>query len=117
MSYRKGARAERELQAKLTGERFACVRVAGSGHQGDSPDLVAVKSGKVYAIECKSTSKEFYRISKQNVAKLNNFCKRGGCKAVIAIKFTNRGWRFYEAKGTKFELERGRPHLFQTTLA
>lgn len=117
MSYRKGARAERELQAKLTDEGFACVRVAGSGHQGDSPDLVAVKSGKVYAIECKATSKNFRRISKQNIDKLNRFGKRGGCKTVIAIKFTNRGWRFYEAKGTKFEFERGRPHLFQTTLA
>jgi Holliday junction resolvase len=117
MSYRKGARAERELQARLTEEGFACVRVAGSGHQGDSPDLIAIKSTKVYAIECKFTSKDFYRISKANVAKLNSFCSRGGCKPVIAIKFTNRGWRFYEAEGTKFEIDKGRPHLFQTTLS
>lgn len=117
MSYRKGVRAERELQDRLIAEGFACVRVAGSGHKGDSPDLLAVRSGKAYAIECKATSKELYRISASDIASLNRFAERGGCTAVIAVKFTNRGWKFYESEGTKFEFEKGKPHLFQKTLA
>ena len=116
MSYRKGARAERELQSKLWDEGFSVVRVAGSGRSRlPSPDLVAVKSGRAYAIECKATSKDSRSIPKSELNLLKDFCDRGGCIPIIAVKFTNRGWRFFDIS-EKFNIKNGRNHIFQTKL-
>jgi Holliday junction resolvase len=116
MSYRKGSRAERELQSKLYSDGFSVVRVAGSGRSTlPSPDLVAIKAGKAYAIECKATSKDSRSIPKKELGLLKQFCDRGGCVPVVAVKFDRRGWRFYDID-EKFHIKNGRTHLFQTKL-
>jgi Holliday junction resolvase len=116
MSYRKGARAERELQTSLWEDGFCVVRVAGSGRSRlPSPDLLAVKSGKVYAIECKSTAKDSRSIPKADLKSLQEFCDRGPCIPIIAVKFNNRGWRFFDID-EKFHIDKGRKHMFQKKL-
>jgi Holliday junction resolvase len=50
--YVKGARGERELLAKFADLGYSVVRSAGSGVNSISPDIIAIKDGRVYAFEC-----------------------------------------------------------------
>ena len=49
-TYRKGARAERELINFFSGRGFAVIRAAGSGVNSLSPDLLAFRRGSQHAI-------------------------------------------------------------------
>lgn len=57
-TYQKGARAERELIKYFTEHGFMCIRGAGSGVSGLSPDLLAFKGIKQYVIEAKAHETE-----------------------------------------------------------
>ena len=80
--YRKGSKFEWELKGMLEREGFAVVRSAGS----HGVDLVAGRMGEIYAFECKSTSKESFYISRENILKLLLFSERFGARPYIAIK-------------------------------
>ncbi|MBW9220129.1 hypothetical protein KKP89_01715 [Methanothermococcus sp. SCGC AD-155-N22] len=80
--YRKGTKFEWELKRILEREGFAVVRSAGS----HGVDLIAGRKGEIYAFECKSTSKENFYISKENILKLLNFSETFGARPYIAIK-------------------------------
>ncbi|AXI25086.1 hypothetical protein CFE53_02520 [Methanofervidicoccus sp. A16] len=80
--YRKGTKFEWELKRILEREGFAVVRSAGS----HGVDLIAGRKGEIYAFECKSTSKESFYISKENILKLLIFSETFGARPYIAIK-------------------------------
>ncbi|MBW9222402.1 hypothetical protein KKP88_00480 [Methanothermococcus sp. SCGC AD-155-K20] len=80
--YRKGAEFERELKKMFEGGGFAVVRSAGS----HGVDLIVGKKGKLYALECKCTSKERFYISKEDIIKLIDFSETFGAHPYIAIK-------------------------------
>lgn len=117
MTKRKGTAAERELLHKLWRNGFAVVRAAGSGSiSWPNPDLIAVKNSVNYAIECKSTSKEFLYITDSQIDQLTEFSQLANAKPVIAIKFLNKGWRFFEPGRKPYKFEEGRNDLFQRSL-
>jgi Holliday junction resolvase len=65
---------------------FAVVRSAGS----HGIDLIVGKKGKIYAFECKTTSKEKFYISKEDVDKLINFSETFGAHPYIALKMNGK---------------------------
>ena len=91
MRYRRGASAERELIKMLEGAGFAVVRSAGS----KKVDIVA-GNGRVHlCIEVKSTHEDRLYLSREDYEKLLSFSRKFGGTPVIAVKFVNRGWRFF----------------------
>jgi len=91
----KGTRRERELLEKLVKEGFVVHRVAGSGlGQEAICDLIAVKKGEVWFIECKSRKKVYY--SRDNLEQLKGlvkvamFCK---AKPILAVKLNYKDWQ------------------------
>lgn len=91
----KGSRRERQLVQVLTKKGYTCHRVAGSGHLDTAIcDLVAVKKGKPYFVECKSRKKVYY--TKDNLPQLELMIKQAKkCKAVplLAVKLNYKPWR------------------------
>lgn len=90
----KGTRRERELLEKLIKEGFVVHRVAGSGLGEEAIcDLIAVKKGKIYFIECKSRKKVYY--SKEHLKQLKKLIKVAkSCKAkpILAVKLNYKDW-------------------------
>ena len=93
--YVKGAQAERELGKKLKELGFAIIRAAGSGGSVSTPDLVAIKKGRVLAFECKAW-KTIPRLKKQEYENLKEWCQMAGAMGFMAWK--NRGWKFLGVK-------------------
>jgi len=59
-SYSKGYRGEYELVHKLSKMGFMVIRTPRSGRIGlPSPDIVTIKDGKMFVIECKSREEAF----------------------------------------------------------
>lgn len=101
MSKKKGSRTERELVHLFHKFGWGACRVAGSGSTTlPSPDLVAGKKGKVYAIECKSGKGTRY-IKEEQIEELKIFSQRFGAEPLIAIRFDNEDWFFLKIKDLK----------------
>ena len=97
MRYRKGASAERELIKMLEKKGFAVVRSAGS----KKVDIVA-GNGKTYlCIEVKTTRSDKLYLSEEDLMKVKNFSTIFGGKGIIAVKFINNGWYFFDAEELK----------------
>ncbi len=111
MRYRRGASAERELIKMLEKAGFAVVRSAGS----KKVDIIA-GNGRIYlCIEVKSTHEDRLYIRSEDYEKLMSFAERFGASPVIAVKFVNRGWRFFkledlEAGGKNYRVTFGSPN-------
>ena len=91
-SYRKGSNTERELMKILESKGIACVRVAGSGNNG-KPDLIVSNGKKIFAIECKYTSKEYKYVDQIELENFFKFSRKFGVEGWYAIKF-KRVWKF-----------------------
>ncbi len=92
MRYRKGATAERELIKMLEKEGFAVVRSAGS----KKVDIIAGNGRTYLCIEVKTTRSDRLYLSEEDMLKIKSFSKTFGGKGVIAVKFTNNGWYFFD---------------------
>ncbi len=113
---RAGIQHERDLALKLWEMGFAVVRGPASGAKAKRllyPDLVAIRSGRVYAFEVKTRIREepIY-IEGEQVEKLREFIKRSGGKAYIAVKIVNvTGWKLVpiealkETKGSNYKID------------
>ena len=116
--YKKGYRGENELVHMLSQKGFMTIRAPRSGRINlPSPDVIAVKSGKVYAIECKSR-KDGFKISPGQIEELKQWEEKGGSETYIAWKIAYKGWFFIPLKkvvenngnvGKKFCSENGIP--------
>jgi len=95
--YSKGARAERELVEILKRKGYVVVRAAGSGVNSISPDLIAVKNGKVYAFECKFWNRNNLSLEKEKIKYLKEIQKQG-IISYIAWKIPRLGWFLIEPK-------------------
>jgi len=98
--YSKGARAERELLEILKGKGYMVVRAAGSGVNSISPDLIAVKNGKVYAFECKFWDRSNLSLEKDKILYLKEIQKQGVI-SFVAWKIPRLGWFLIEPKEFK----------------
>ncbi|MGB9732918.1 MAG: Holliday junction resolvase Hjc [Candidatus Micrarchaeia archaeon] len=91
--YVKGARGERELLSKFAELGFSVMRSAGSGVNSISPDIIAVKSGRGFAFECKAwESSVAIEPEKYNV--LKGWEANTGFKTFIAWRMNGKGWFF-----------------------
>jgi Holliday junction resolvase len=95
--YSKGARAERELVEILKRKGYVVVRAAGSGVNSISPDLIAVKNGKVYAFECKFWNRSNLSLEKEKIKYLKEIQKQG-IISYIAWKIPRLGWFLIEPR-------------------
>ncbi|MCX8194800.1 MAG: Holliday junction resolvase Hjc [Candidatus Micrarchaeota archaeon] len=91
-TYRKGARAERELVAFFSSHGFAVIRAAGSGVNSLSPDLLAFKRGKQYAIECKSWDRKSLSFEKERVRQMADWEETTGITYLIGWRVSREGW-------------------------
>ena len=95
MTYRKGARAERELAELLWSYGAAVIRSAGSGNMY-APDVVAVFRGTVYAFECKAWKRSVLTIPTSQMEKMMEWMRRSGARLFVAWKVPYRGWLFLQ---------------------
>ncbi|MBL7169767.1 MAG: hypothetical protein ISS48_02015 [Candidatus Aenigmarchaeota archaeon] len=93
--YVKGAQAERELAKELMKEGFAVIRAAGSGGSISTPDLVAIKKGRVLVFECKAW-KTTPRLKPKEYKQFSEWCSKAGGMGFLAWK--NKGWKFLSVK-------------------
>lgn len=98
-TYIKGARAERELAKKLKKRGFSVIRAAGSGGNISTPDLVAIKDGRILAFECKAW-KTKPRLKKEEYKELVKWCKNSKAFGFMAWK-NSTGWLFFDSKKMK----------------
>ncbi len=96
MNYRKGANAERELLHKLFEKNYAVFRIAGSGSTSlPAVDLLAVKKGKGYLIECKAWAGKRLSIKNSQIQELQTLQQRTDFEIIIAWKADYKGWFFF----------------------
>jgi len=93
--YVKGAQAERDLSKKLKLLGYAVIRAAGSGGSISTPDLVAIKKGRILAFECKAW-KTTPRLKKLEYQNFKEWCDISGAMGFLAWK--NRKWIFLGVK-------------------
>ncbi|MEM5861011.1 MAG: Holliday junction resolvase Hjc [Candidatus Aenigmatarchaeota archaeon] len=92
--YMKGYLGERELLYKLYDKGYVVLRSPRSGRIGlPTPDIVAIKKSKVYAIECKSRNIAFI-VPKEQLDQLKEWVEKAGASAYIAWKIPRKGWKF-----------------------
>jgi Holliday junction resolvase len=117
-NYKKGYRGENELVHMLAKKGFMALRAPRSGRINlPSPDVIAVKSGKVYAVECKSR-KNGFKVPAEQLEELLQWEKIGGSETYVAWKIAYKGWFFIPLKkvmenngnvGKGFCAENGKP--------
>ena len=115
-TYVKGARAERELIHYFTLKGFAVIRAAGSGVNSLSPDLLAFRQGRQYAIECKAWDSGSLSFDKQRVAQMKSWAETTGITYLIGWRVSREGWLFFplhflEEQGKTFTITLSRARL------
>jgi len=92
-SYSKGYMAEWSLTHILAKMGFMVVRTPRSGRIGlPSPDIIALKNGKIIVIEAKARE-EAFKISAEQLDELKQW-QQNGADAFIAWKISRQGWKF-----------------------
>ncbi|MCX8197841.1 MAG: Holliday junction resolvase Hjc [Candidatus Micrarchaeota archaeon] len=94
-TYRKGARAERELVHFFSKNGFAVIRAAGSGVNSISPDLLAFRQARQYAIECKAWDSGRLSFGKEKVEKMKEWEDATGITYLIGWRLPRQGWLFF----------------------
>ena len=115
-TYRKGARAERELIHFFTEKGFAVIRAAGSGVNSLSPYLLAFRAGKQYAIECKAWDSGSLSFEKEKVASMKSWEETTGITYLVGWRVSREGWLLFpvhllEEQGKTFTITLSRARL------
>lgn len=115
-TYRKGARAERELIAFFSSHGFEVMRAAGSGVNSLSPDLLAFRRGKQYAIECKSWDSGSLSFEKEKVAHMKKWEEVTGITYLVGWRVSREGWHIFpvhslEEQGRTFTITLSKARL------
>ena len=92
----KGANAERELMHLFFNAGFSVVRIAGSGTSPlPAPDIIALKQGRIIAVECKARKAKNLAVSVGQIGELLGWAKKAGAEALVGWKFPRKGWFFF----------------------
>jgi len=95
----KGANAERELMRLFFEAGFSVVRIAGSGTSPlPAPDIVALKKGRIIAVECKARKAKNLAIVPEQMSELQEWAKKAGAEAFVGWKVPRKGWLFLKPK-------------------
>jgi len=92
--YQKGARGERELIHIFDSSGFSVIRAAGSGVNALSPDILAFRRGKQYALECKAWDSGRVAIAPEKFEAMLKWEENTGITTLLAWKMPYRGWYF-----------------------
>ena len=96
--YAKGYRAERSLLHALAGIGYMVMRAPHSGSTSlASPDVIAMKNGRVLVIECKARE-EAFRVEEDQILQLKQWEDIGGATPYIAWKVSRKDWKFLHLK-------------------
>ena len=91
----KGINAERDLIHKFWGNKWAAVRIAGSGSMKyPSADVIATNKLRKLAIECKTSNDKSKYLSKEEIKQLKEFSDLFNAEPWIAVKFDRHDWLF-----------------------
>ncbi len=91
----KGANAERELMHLFFKEGFSVVRIAGSGTSPlPAPDIIAIKKGRIIAVECKARKSSHLAITIEQIGELTQWVAIAGGEALVGWKIPRKGWFF-----------------------
>jgi len=91
-TYAKGSRAERELIHFFTEHGFEVIRAAGSGVNSLSPDILAFRQGRQYAIECKAWDSGSLSFEKEKVAQMKKWEEVTGITYYVGWRVSREGW-------------------------
>ena len=92
----KGSNAERELIHLFWSNKWAAVRIAGSGSSHyPSPDILASNATRILAIECKSSRDLSRHLQADQVDDLIKFAKMFGAEPWIGARFNDMKWAFF----------------------
>ncbi len=92
--YVKGARSERELLNRFYEIGYSVIRSAGSGVSALCPDIIAMKKGACFSIECKAWDRGSLSLDPEQYDKLIEWERNTDGKTYVAWKIKNRGWYF-----------------------
>ena len=91
----KGINAERDLIHKFWGNKWAAIRIAGSGsNRYPSADIIASNRLRKLVIECKASGDKSRYLTKEEVKQFKLFSELFGAEPWIAIKFDREDWFF-----------------------
>lgn len=117
-SYAKGYSAERELVHTLSRMGYMTIRAPRSGRIDlPSPDVIAVKDGRVIVFEVKFRASAF-TVPAEQLEELKLWKEKAGANAYIGCKISRKGWKFLHLHdvmanngniGKKFIAEKGIP--------
>ncbi|MGD0510540.1 MAG: Holliday junction resolvase Hjc [Candidatus Micrarchaeaceae archaeon] len=99
--YSKGARCERELLSDLHSRGYSVMRSAGSGINTLSPDIIAMKSGKRLAFECKAWDSGNLSMENERFRGLLEWQSNTGMETYVAWRMSNAGWYFIKLEEMK----------------
>ncbi len=95
----KGANAERELMHLFFNAGCSVVRIAGSGTSPlPAPDIIALKKGRIIAVECKARKAKNLAITVQQMQELVGWSKKAGAKPFVGWRIPRKGWLFLRPK-------------------
>lgn len=91
--YRKGYMNELRLVHLLSKMGYMVVRTPRSGRINlASPDIIALKNGKVIVVECKARE-EAFRVDEAQLNELRQW-ENAGARAYVAWKLSRKDWVF-----------------------
>jgi len=94
LTYRKGARAERELIDHFSEKGFCVIRAAGSGVNSLSPDILVFRRGVQFGIEAKAWEKENLNIERGQFENLKRWEDVSGINCFIGWRRNREPWYF-----------------------
>ena len=98
----KGINAERDLIHKFWGNKWAAIRIAGSGsNRYPSADIIASNRLRKLVIECKASGDKSRYLTKEEVNQFKLFSELFGAEPWIAIKFDREDWSFLHLEDLK----------------
>ena len=93
-TYKKGARAERELITFFSENNFSVIRAAGSGVSSLSPDLLVFRRGKQYAFESKAIEHKYLHLRRDQFLGLKKWEENTGITSYVAWRRSREPWYF-----------------------
>ncbi|MBI2233382.1 MAG: hypothetical protein HYU56_05685 [Candidatus Aenigmarchaeota archaeon] len=114
-SYKKGYSRELQLVHLLSSKGYMVVRTPRSGRINlASPDIIALKNGRITVIECKA-HEEAFKVDGEQLDELKQW-QDAGASAYVAWKLARKDWIFLHLHdvvgnsgniGKKFAFEKG----------
>lgn len=93
-SYAKGYTAELQLTHTLSRMGYMAIRAPRSGRIDlPSPDVIAVKDGRVIVFEVKFRASAF-TVPAEQLDELKQWKEKAGAAAYVGCKIARKGWKF-----------------------